>query len=232
MVTTSKSISDLIGALRCGLLVSVFACIPFAGNAAIKQTIGGLTLYADGLDADLVKNQLVLTRVTISQEGGYEIKADEARGNGIDLEKNEWAFTGNVKITSPTGSSTADSAIGKFANDEITELHIVGQPATFKENRPDLQFMLDGRANRIDYDLVKQQVQLSGNVLLKQFQLEPNQQIKYKGQVELKGQTVLYDMAKQSISASKDPQGEQLEINVTPDNEPETGKNKAGAAKP
>jgi lipopolysaccharide transport protein LptA len=208
--------------MSAALLALIMLPFQFLSAAAIDQSNSAINLKAEGLEADLIKNELVLLEVRISQDG-YAIQADEARTRGIDFKNSEWTFNGKVMITTPTGASSSDRAVVNFVQEAITELHISGQPATFLENDASKQLLAQGQANSIDYDLQKRIVRLNNNAWLK-----------YQ-QIEYRGKTVVYDFGNRRIIADrKDQQGERLQITVTPvsgDNSTEN-KDRADSASP
>lgn len=188
------------------LTAAAMASVATLQAASLKQTDANIEVESDGAEVDARTRQLVLPKVRITQ-AGYAIQADEARATGLNFENSQWTFNGGVRISTPDGFSTADRAIVQFVQNQITELHISGQPATFEQRNPDQQMLAQGRANHIDYDLQKNTVRL-------------NQQawVRY-GQNEFTGTTVVYDIGTQRVLASREEQqGERVRITINPNN--------------
>ncbi len=172
--------------------------------ASAKQSTASIVVEADGTEIDALTKKMVLSKVRISQDQ-YVIQADEARATGLDVDNSEWVFTGQVKITTPDGFSTAERATVRFAQNQITELHVSGRPATFEQRDARKQMLAQGRADNIDYDLQKNTVRLNDQAW-----------VKY-GQNEFSGTSVVYDINSQRVLASREEQqGERVRITINP----------------
>ena len=192
----------------------------FTQAADFRQATANINVESDGAEVDARTRQMVLPKVRITQ-AGYAIQADEARATGLDFDNSLWTFTGNVQITTPEGSSRADRATVKFAQNQITELHITGQPATFEQHDANNQTLAQGRANLIDYDLQKNTVRLSQQAW-----------VKY-GQNEFTGTTVVYDILNQRVLAKQaEQQGERVRITINPNTGKVIPAPDAGSRKP
>jgi lipopolysaccharide export system protein LptA len=198
----NSSLNKLWQRLLLALLVPVLT----THAANLKQSTAPIDVESDGAEVDARTKQLVLPKVRITQEG-YVIQADEARASGLNFNNSQWTFTGKVQITTPDGSSAADKAIVLFVQNQITELHMSGQPATFEQHDATRQLLAQGRAGLIDYDLQKNNVRLSQQAW-----------VQY-GQNEFTGTTVVYDISNQRVLASREEQqGERVRITINPSN--------------
>lgn len=190
---------------RCTALLVLLWPLLASPAANLRQATANIDVESDGAEVDARTQQLVLPKVRITQ-AGYTIQADEARATGLNFENSQWTFAGKVNITTPEGSSTADRATVMFVQNQIAELHIVGQPATFEQHDPDKQLLAQGRAGFIDYDLQKNTVRLTQQAW-----------VRY-GQNEFTGTTVVYDIVNQRVLASQaEQQGERVRITINPD---------------
>ncbi|MGE0114788.1 MAG: lipopolysaccharide transport periplasmic protein LptA [Steroidobacteraceae bacterium] len=186
------------------LMAAVMMPILTTQAASPKQINANIEVESDGAEVDARTRQLVLPKVRITQQG-YAIQADEARATGLNFDNSQWTFNGKVYITTPDGFSTADRATVQFVQNQITEMHISGQPATFEQHDPGKQMLAQGHANHIDYDLQKNTVRLSQQAW-----------VKY-GQNEFTGATVVYDIINQRVLASREEQqGERVRITINP----------------
>lgn len=166
-----------------------------------------ITVESDGAEVDARTRQFFLPKARIAQ-GGYVIQADEARATGLDFDNSTWIFNGKVRINTPDGSSNAEHATVRFANKQILEIHIAGQPATFEQHNADQQTLAQGRAGAIDYDVQKNTVRMSQQAW-----------VKY-GQNEFTGTTVVYDITNQRVLASREEQqGERVRITINPNSD-------------
>ncbi len=199
-----KLMSDLAPLpATCAVVLALLTCHS-VHSAELKSTAGEIHLESAGTEVDAITKQIKLPKVRIWQTG-YEIQADMGLAKGLNFDDSEWTFAGNVRISTPQGSSTADSAVVNFVQNRITELHITGQPATFEQNNANPQLKAQGRAELIDYFLQNNSVRLRNNAW-----------IRY-GQNEFKGRAVVYDINNQRVLASPDEQqGERVHITITP----------------
>jgi len=167
------------------------------------------TLDAASMELDGPNNILVLTEVRITTQSGYTIKAGQARTTDANnFNNSKWTFTNDVQITTPDGSSTAETATVSFANNQISALHITGNPATFEQHAAE-KTMARGRADNIDYDLAQHTVRLSNHAW-----------ISY-GQNECRAVSLMYNIARQIISAPPEEQrGERINCTISPASNP------------
>lgn len=190
--------------LSSALLTLLLLPLSLAHAAPLQKSTANIVVESDSAEVDAVSKKIVLPKVRIAQDG-YVIQADEARATGLNFENSEWVFSGQVKITTPDGFSTADRATVLFAQNQITQLHITGAPATFEQHDPEKQTLAQGRAGNIDYDLQKNTVRLSKQAW-----------VKY-GQNEASSNALVYDVNTKSVVASRDEQqGERVRITINP----------------
>jgi lipopolysaccharide transport protein LptA len=177
-----------------------------AAPASEKQIIADKPkLDAASLELDGPTHLLVLTDVRISTQSGYIIKAGQARTTDANNFNNStWNFTSKVEITTPDGSSKADTASVSFVDNQISTLHITGNPATFEQHDAD-KIIAQGRADNIDYDLQQHTVRLMNNAW-----------VSY-GQNECRAVVLVYNITLQRVSANRaDQQGERINCTITP----------------
>ncbi|MGE0189204.1 MAG: lipopolysaccharide transport periplasmic protein LptA [Steroidobacteraceae bacterium] len=190
----------------CAVLLTLLA-LPI-GQHISAATLGSagedIHMESAGTEVDAVTKQIKLPKVRIWQ-AGYEIQADEAQAKGLNFDDSQWTFVGNVHITTPNGSSTADRAMVSFVQNSISALQMSGEPATFEQRDASQQLVAQGQAEQIEYQLQKNTVRLSNNAW-----------IKY-AQNEFRGRTVVYDINSQRVLANpNEQQGERIRITITP----------------
>lgn len=178
--------------------------LPVIAAAKLAGTNSPIVVDADSTELDVRNNQLLMTKVRITQPG-FLITADRAQAMGRDTENNRWTLTGKVEITTPEGNSSADSAVVSFMNNEIREADLVGKPATFAVHDERRQQLAHGRAGAIHYDLAANIIRLSSDAW-----------ITY-GQNEFSGETVVYDLAQKRVLAqSSEQEGKRVRITINP----------------
>jgi lipopolysaccharide transport protein LptA len=101
----------------------------------------------------------------VASQGTMRIKADEAEGAGLNVENSHWTLTGNLEITLPQGQLRADRCDVQFDDRRVRSAHCTGNPASFEQP---LQAGRGarGRARDIDYDVARDEVQLTGDAWL------------------------------------------------------------------
>lgn len=179
-------------------------------------------MTAGSLDFDGRSNSLVLTDVRISTQNGYVIQAGEAQtSDANDFNNSRWTFKNKVEITTPQGHTSSEVANVSFAQNQISELHMTGSPATFEQFDTAKQTIARGQAGAIDYDLKQNTVRLSNDAW-----------IKY-GQNECRAVTLSYNIEAQRVSAKTEEQnGQRVNCTISPasTNPGATDTNSAGAA--
>jgi lipopolysaccharide transport protein LptA len=199
---------DIVAAtVLCALLACGAVAAPYDSQAPIN-------LEAASTDFDYRNNTLVFRRVKITQ-GSLQVEAQEATASGLEFVNSQWTLTGDVRITVPDGKLTSQTATVSFRDNQIVRAQIRGKPAVFEQRLEDSRQLAQGRAESIEYDVRNGTVQLSGQAWLSD------------GQNEIRGNTLIYDIARQRVAANPgetDPGGVRITINPKelPDKKPPT----------
>jgi lipopolysaccharide transport protein LptA len=173
-------------------------------SAAVREEKQAILIEAQSTDMDLKNNNLIYRKVRLSQ-GNMSIVADVATGTGVDFENSHWVFRGNVKIAMETGLLTSEEADITFANKLLAKAVVNGKPAAFEEKLAKSGKLVKGHADTIDYDVAHGAVHFSKNAWLSD------------GQNEIRGESLKYDLLKQTISAEASEQASQrVHIIITP----------------
>lgn len=159
-----------------------------AGAGAQERTDLPIQLKASSLDFDSQKGVVEYGAVLITQ-GEIRISADRAVTTGVDFDDSKWQFSGAVRITTPESAIASDTAEVKFAGGEIQSAAVAGGPATFEQKRD--ADLAQGRARRIDYDLKRGTVELSGDAWLSD------------GKTEITGEKLVYSTVNQRVVSQK-----------------------------
>lgn len=209
MAASSRNAArDFVAATVLGALLTCgAAAAPYDSQAPIN-------LEAASTDFDYRNNTLVFRRVKITQ-GSLQVEAQEATASGLEFVNSQWTLTGDVRITVPDGKLTSQTATVSFRDNQIVRAQIRGKPAVFEQRLEDSRQLAQGRAESIEYDVRNGTVQLSGQAWLSD------------GQNEIRGNTLIYDIARQRVAANPgetDPGGVRITINPKelPDKKPPT----------
>ena len=174
--------------------------------AADKKIIADKpTLEAASLELDGCRTHVLVLPGTHYHTKRLCHQSGQARTTDANNFNNStWTFTNKVEITTPNGSSTADTATVSFVDNQISQLHIVGNPATF-EQHSEGKVIAQGHADNIDYDLKQNTVRLINNAW-----------VSY-GQNECRATALMYNITLQRVSANRDEQqGERVNCTITP----------------
>ena len=155
------------------------------------------------------KNKTIFARKPRISQGTMTLIADTGQGNGTALqtafENSIWVFKGSVKVTVEDGTMNADEAQVTFINSVLSKVVITGRPATFQQKIPKSDKTATGHADSIDYDVSKGVVKLNRDAYLN------------NGQVEVHGEALKYDIARQVSSAeAADQNSQRVHIVITP----------------
>lgn len=163
-------------------------------------------LTAGSLDFDGRTNALMLTEVRITTQNGYVIQAGQAEtGDASNFNNSRWVFKDKVEITTPQGRTSSEVANVSFAQNQISELHMTGSPATFEQYDAAKQTIARGQAGAIDYDLKQNTVRLSNDAWLKY------------GQNECRAVALSYNIGAQRVSArTEEQQGQRVNCTINP----------------
>lgn len=118
----------------------------------------------------------------------------ESNSQALDLNTNTVTFSGNVVVTQGTLKLNASRVIIKRLGDSKSRKELItayGSPVTFQQEM-DNGKLLKGKANRASYNTVAENLTLTGDAELTQ------------ESSSIKGQKIIYNVAKQSMSATGD----------------------------
>ncbi len=187
------------------LFAPAVALLASAGAATAQEydRTAPINLEAASSDFDYKNNTLLFRNVKVTQ-GPLTVEAREAHATGLDFENSKWDLKGDVRITVPDGKLAADAATVLFKNNTILNAVVHGAPATFEQVLKETKQLAKGRADTIQYDVQQSTVSLSGQAWLTD------------GQNEIRGETLVYDIARQRVAANpgrSEPGGVHITIN-------------------
>jgi lipopolysaccharide transport protein LptA len=194
------------------VLLCAATCIgalPVLGASLIpKTTQQPIDVTAQFEEVDAKNKTIFLRKVRIAQ-GSMVLTADQgqAKGTGVEsaFDNSVWVFKGAVKVTLESGSMNSDEAQVTFTNKVLSKAVVFGQPATFQQKIPKSDKTATGHADSIDYDVSKGLVRLNRDAYLN------------NGQVEVHGESLKYDIARQVSSAeAADQNSQRVHFVITP----------------
>jgi lipopolysaccharide transport protein LptA len=175
---------------RTELMLALLMAAAGTAAAAVEQREQlPIQLTASSLNYDSNKGVVEYGAVTITQ-GEVRITADSAVTTGVNFDDSNWKFQGTVRISMPDGALASDTADVRFARGEVASASVTGAPATFEQKRKDE--LAQGRADRIDFDMKRGTVELTGSAWLSD------------GKTEITGETLVYSTANQAVVSKKE----------------------------
>jgi lipopolysaccharide transport protein LptA len=178
------------------------------GLPAAAQQQQEILLEAASSDFDRRNERLLFREVRI-QQGETVISARHAETRDLDFSAGSWLFEGDVRISSPVGVIESERATIRFADHRLLRATAEGAPARFSRTMPEPEpRRVTGTANRIDYDLGRGELELSGQAALRD------------GVREVSGGRLVYRIAEDRLLASADEEGtDRVRIVITPPGE-------------
>lgn len=189
----------LSAALCCSLLLAAGVA-----PAAPPQGRDAVTLDAASSEVDYRSNTVIFRDVIITQ-GDVRVSAQRARATGLNFDDSTWTFSGDVRITVQGGALRSSEATVNFTANRVARAVIRGKPAEFEQKLEKSAGTARGRAESIEYDLVKRTVRLSDDAWLSD------------GSNEIRGQQLVYDLREQRVEAgSRAGRQDRVQITIRP----------------
>ncbi|MBT8144898.1 MAG: hypothetical protein KJO55_09375 [Gammaproteobacteria bacterium] len=138
-----------------------------------------------------------------------EVTAATARMRFVDHELRSATITGTPAVMRHNSNAVvrveATEAVVTFGGNELRSVRLSGAPATFEHRGRDTDVTLTrGRANRLVYDLDKQQMRLEADAWISQ------------ADNEIRGNEIVYDIAAERVIAGSDDEDDRVRIIITP----------------
>ena len=187
--------------LRMGL--TPFILLPIF---AIAQQGGGsspISLDADSSSFDRQSNDVIFNGLSITQ-GDFTIEADEAKASGLDFEKSEWFFQGNVRIAIDSANIEASTAELTFEGHALLVVKLRGNPAVFQDFSAVREETIQGGASLLEFDSVERTLRMTDGAWLSE------------GSNEFRGCDLIYDIDEEKITSGSSDCGEPILITVLP----------------
>ncbi len=185
------------------LLLLPLACLPWLLTAQDDAQPLRISLDADSASFDRKIGRVTFSGLRITQ-GDLAIEADEVLASGLDFEKSEWRFSGNVRISIDSATIEASTAEIRFEAHELLTVELRGNPAVFEDFSVTRDEPLRGGANRLYYDNTDRTMHMSDGTW---FNEGPN---------EIIGCDLLYDFEQQRVAFGSSDCGEPVQITIVP----------------
>ncbi len=196
-----------LAALLAWPLISLGAPITQAQQRAEPLPI---SLDADSSTFDRRSNTVSFQGLRISQ-GTLAIEADSALATGLDFENSEWQFSGNIRITIDSARILSDTAELKFVDHQLLFAALRGEPAQFEDVAEETGKPIVGHANVFEYDTAQGTIRMTDQAFLSE------------GPNEISGCDLIYDLSRETITASSSECGEPVRMRIQPPQAPLNG---------
>lgn len=134
-----------------------------------------------------------------------EITADQLISNE---KQGSSQYQGAVLITQGTFKLQGDSVFIAHPQNQLETIKALGTPATFKQFNNKSNNWISGHAQEIFYNAKSKTIQLTGQALVKQ-----------ENKHEIRGESLTYDMVKQTLQGSGSEQ-QQIQVILQPNQQP------------
>lgn len=175
-----------------------------------------ISLDADSSSFDRNSSSVIFKGLRITQ-GDFTIEADEAEATGLDFERSEWLFQGNVRIAIDSASIESSTAEVTFEAHELLVVRLHGEPAVFEDFSAAREEAIRGGASLLEFDSVGRTLRMTDGAWLSE------------GQNEFRGCDLIYDIDEEKITSGSSECGEPVLITILP---PSTLEEDAGEESP
>lgn len=169
-----------------------------------------ISLDAESSTLDRATNSVSFKRLHI-QQGSLSIRADDASASGLDFERSEWTFRGNVVVHIDDAVLSATSAELVFTGHALEFARLRGEPATLEAMDVARATPIRGGAEELRYDRAEGTLRLSGTAWISE------------GQNEMRGCDLVYDVGAQRVTVGTSDCGEPVRITILPPPATESG---------
>jgi lipopolysaccharide transport protein LptA len=150
------------------------------------------------------KNQTVIFQGLRISQGELGIRADEAVASGLDFERSEWQFNGNVEIAFGSARVHASSAELIFESHALVVAELRGEPAEFEDLGTTRDQPIRGGAKLLSYNSEDGTLRMIDDAWLSE------------GSNEFTGCNLIYDLEQEKITSGSSECGTPLVITIVP----------------
>lgn len=183
--------------------LSPFILLPVFAMAQQGEEPLPISLDADSSSFDRKSNSVTFNGLRINQ-GDFTIEADEAEASGLDFEKSEWSFAGNVRIAIDSATIESSSAEVTFEAHELLVVRLHGDPAVFQDFSAAREEAIRGGASLLEFDSTERTLRMTDGAWLSE------------GPNEFRGCDLIYDIDEEKITSGSSECGEPVVITVLP----------------
>ncbi len=162
-----------------------------------------ILLDAESSSFDQKTQTVVFQGLQITQ-GDMAIRADEAVASGLDFQRSEWRFNGNVDISVGSVNILASSAELVFEAHMLVVADLRGNPAEFEDLSESREQPIRGSANLLSYHSDDNTLRMTEGARLSE------------GSNNITGCDLIYDLEQEKLTSGTSECGTPLVITIVP----------------
>ena len=162
-----------------------------------------ILLDAESSSFDQKTQTVVFQGLQITQ-GDMAIRADEAVASGLDFQRSEWRFNGNVNISVGSVNILASSAELVFEDHILVVADLRGNPAEFEDLSESREQPIRGSANLLSYHSDDNTLRMTEGARLSE------------GSNNITGCDLIYDLEEEKLTSGTSECGTPLVITIIP----------------
>jgi lipopolysaccharide transport protein LptA len=162
-----------------------------------------ILLDAESSSFDQKTQTVVFQGLQITQ-GDMAIRADEAVASGLDFQRSEWRFNGNVDISVGSVNILASSAELVFEDHILVVADLRGNPAEFEDLSESREQPIRGSANLLSYHSDDNTLRMTEGARLSE------------GSNNITGCDLIYDLEEEKLTSGTSECGTPLVITIIP----------------
>jgi lipopolysaccharide transport protein LptA len=162
-----------------------------------------ILLDAESSSFDQKTQTIVFQGLQITQ-GDMAIRADEAVASGLDFQRSEWRFNGNVNISVGSVNILASSAELVFEAHMLVVADLRGNPAEFEDLSESREQPIRGSSNLLSYHSDDNTLRMTEGARLSE------------GSNNITGCNLIYDLEQEKLTSGTSECGTPLVITIVP----------------
>lgn len=137
-------------------------------------------------------------------QGDIMIRSDEAVASGLDFDRSEWRFNGNVRISVGSANIVANSAELTFEAHKLVVVNLQGNPVEFEDLSESRAQPIRGSANLLSYYSEDNTLRMTEGARLSE------------GSNDIAGCDLIYDLNQKKLTSGSSECGTPLVITIVP----------------
>lgn len=185
-----------------GFSIVLLLLSPYTYGAEEDEALP-ILLDAESSSFDQKTETVVFQGLQITQ-GDIVIRSDEAVASGLDFDRSEWRFDGNVRISVGSTNIVASSADLTFEAHKLVVVNLHGNPAEFEDLSDSRMQPIRGSANLLSYHKEDNTLRMTKEARLSE------------GSNDISGCDLIYNLDQEKLTSGSSECGTPLFITIVP----------------